>query len=620
MRFAAPLRRILPALNALRSRVALAAIRWVPTEAQRLLLLTMAIGVVCGLAAVAFHEAIRLSEEHVIDRVAGVRSSAWWIVLTLAVPAAGGLAVGAVLEFLIPSARGSGIPQVKAAYAGKVGRVRLRDAVSKFILTTVQIGSGASLGREGPTVQICAGLATALGRFARVSPHAQRRLLPVGAAAGVAAAFNAPIAAVTFTIEEIVGKLDETVLSGVIVAAALAAVIERSILGTHPVFNVPSGYGLDDARSLLVYALLGVAAAFVSLAFTEVLLRLRRAFRKQRFVPGWARPGVGGLVTGACAIAAVFAVDTTGVTGGGYVTLGKALSGQLAVQVMVVVGLAKLVATSFSYSSGGAGGIFAPTLFVGAMLGGSFGFVDVLLFDHPKSTMGAFALVGMGAVFSGTIRAPMTSVLIIVEMTSGYSLILPLMIANMSAFILARHFRPKPIYESLLAQDGIKLDDRHLVEALEHLTLADLVVKDRPFVSFEPGVRAGDVLVRTSTPSWQDVFPVLDAEARMIGVITNEELRILAASPELALIVNASDLMRPPVGVLQNDPLRKAFETMRAEGIRELPVLDRDDRVVGFIDEGSLAHAYLQASAPRSSTFIPAPPDTSPSISRLKRG
>lgn len=579
-----------------------AALRLVPTEAQRLLILTAAIGVVCGLAAVLFHEAIRVAEAALITRAATFRGRGW-IAWMLAIPTVGGLVVGFLLTRFFPQARGSGIPQVKASFAQKVGRVRLRDAVAKFGLSTLQIGAGASLGREGPTVQICAGIAGALGRAARVSPQAQRRLIPVGVAAGVAAAFNAPIAAVTFTIEEIVGKLDEAVLSGVILAAALAAVIERSILGEHPVFDVPEQYGLDDARSIALYAALGVAAGLVSVLFTDLLLGLRVRFRTMSWPPAWARPAIGGFATGALAVAVILLVDTQGVTGGGYASLRSALHGDLPVRVMLVLCVAKILATAFSYSSGGAGGIFAPTLFIGAMLGGAFGSLDVQVFDHPAKTMGAFALVGMGAVFSGTIRAPMTSVLIIVEMTSGYALILPLMIANMTAYLLARRMRPRTIYEALLAQDGITFEHGHLVDALERMTLADLVVRDRAFVSFEPAAGAAEVLARTSEPSWQDVFPVLDASARMIGVITNEELRILAAEPELGLIVTAADLMRPPVAVTADDPLRKAFATMRAEGIRELPVVDDEQRVIGFIDEGALAHAYLEASSARSSKF-----------------
>jgi CIC family chloride channel protein len=589
------------AIARVRTRLTVLGLRIAPSEAQRLLALTMAIGVVCGLAAVAFHEAIRVSETAFLA-LANPSTSRTWFVWMMLLPALGGLVAGALLSRFFPEARGSGIPQVKAHYAGQRGRIRLRDAIAKFFLAALQIGSGASLGREGPTVQICAGIAAVLGRIARLSPQARRRLVPVGAAAGIAAAFNAPIAAVTFTIEEIIGKLDETLLSGVIIAAALAAVIERSILGEHPVFDVPQHHGLDDARSLLLYALLGVTAAFVSIAFTDLLLHLRTRFRAMLRIPEWARPALGGLVTGALAVAVIFAVGSRGVTGGGYETLRKALSGALSVRVMLVLCAAKLVATCFSYSSGGAGGIFAPVLFIGAMLGGAFGWLDVTLFDHPTHTTAAFALVGMGAVFSGAIRAPMTSVLIIVEMTSGYGLILPLMIANMSAYIIARRFRPPTIYEALLAQDGIAIEDQHLGEVLDRFALKDLVASDRAFVVFERHVRADEILRVAREPSWQTVFPVLDADGRVTGIITNEELKILVTEPDLLPLANAADLMRPAVTVTVRESLRGALTKMRLEGVRELPVVDDDQRVIGFIDEGALAHLYLD--------HVPAPPSS----------
>ncbi|HEY8079637.1 MAG TPA: chloride channel protein [Labilithrix sp.] len=578
-----------------RARLSILALRAVPTEAQRLLALTIAIGAVCGLVAVAFHEAIRLAEAAFLGLIDS-GSSKLWILWSLIIPTGGALIAGALLARFFPDARGSGIPQVKASYAGKRDRVRLRDSVAKFFLAALQIGSGASLGREGPTVQICAGVATALGRLVRVSPQAQRKLLPVGAAAGIAAAFNAPIAAVTFTIEEIIGKLDETLLSGVIVAAALAAAIERSILGAHPVFDVPGRHGLDDARSLILYALLGVAAAGVSIAFCDLLLGLRRAFRSMRRLPPWAQPAVGGLVTGAIAVLTLLAIHTPGVTGGGYETLRGALAGELGVRVMLVLCVAKLVATCFSYSSGGAGGIFAPVLFIGAMLGGAFGWLDVTLFHHPSRAAAAFALVGMGAVFSGAIRAPMTSVLIIIEMTSGYELILPLMIANMSAYVIARRFRPQTIYEALLAQDGITFEEHRLGEALDGVALSDVVASDRAFVTFERHVRADEILRVAREPSWQTVFPVIDSEGRLTGIITQDELRVLVSEPDLLPLVNAVDLMRPPVTITVRDTLRRALERMRSEQVRELPVVDDENRVIGFVDEGALAHLYLRAT------------------------
>src|SRR5580704_17275280 len=274
-----------------------AELHFAPTEAQRLFFLTILIGIVCGFAAVAFHLSITLASHALIDQAMSAPGLSWigWTVVT---PTLGALACGVLLQYVVPNDRGSGIPQVKVAFAVGGGRLRLRDSVGNFLVGALQLGSGSSLGREGPTVQICAGVASFLGRITGVPPKAMRRLIPVGAAAGIAAAFNAPIAAVTFTIEEVVGNLDKSVLSGVIVAAALSAVIERSILGEHPVFDVQSGLGLHHASSLLAYAALGVAAAFVSTVFTDSLLALRMRMRSLKRLPPWAHPAVGGLVTG----------------------------------------------------------------------------------------------------------------------------------------------------------------------------------------------------------------------------------------------------------------------------------------------------------------------------------
>jgi CIC family chloride channel protein len=566
-----------------------AEVRLVPTETQRLFALTIIIGASCGLAAVAFHRAIQIAEILLIDRAMAVPNASW-IFWTIATPTVGGLLAGALLEFVVPQARGSGIPQVKAAFAQRGRRVRFRDAVGKFLVSTLQIGSGASLGREGPTVHICAGIASLLGRAARVSPRSLRRLLPVGAAAGIAAAFNAPIAAVTFTIEEVVGDLDKTVLSGVIIAAALAAIIERSVLGEHPVFTIPSGYGLHHPSSLLIYALLGIAAALVAVAFTDSLLGLRLWFRRLSALPPWTRPAVGGLATGILAVLAVELLHTGGVTGGGYAVLADALQGKLAVKAMLALCVMKLAATVLSYSSGGAGGIFAPALFLGGMLGGVFGVLDVRLFHHEPDSIGAFALVGMGAVFSGIIRAPMTSVLIIVEMTNGHSLILPLMIANMTAYGLARRLRPAPIYEALLDQDGIHLREKAVSDALESISLKDVLVTGE-LVSFAANAPAGDLLESALT---QEVYPVLGPSGILVGIITDEDLELVRAEPELVLLVNAGDVMRPAVAVRPEDDLHTALERMLENGVRRLPVVDGEGHLKGSVDEAAIGKAYLR--------------------------
>ena len=430
--------------------------RRLPNERQRLLALTIVAGGACGLAAVAFHVSIGWLEWLLIDRANSAHGHTWifWTVLS---PALGGLIVGLGLNYWAPAAAGSGIPQVKVAFALRYGLITLRETIGKFILCAAQIGSGASLGLEGPTVQICAGVSSLLGRVAKLNPQYRRRMTSVGMAAGIAAAFNAPIAAVTFTIEELVGDLDQTMLSGVIVAAAVAAVVEHSILGTTPVFRVPRPYSLVKASSLVWYAVLGVLAAVVSVAFTDSLLFVRARFKRFTSLPRWVHPALGGLATGALAVLGLYFFHMNGIAGDPYKTLTLALSGTLPLLLMVVFCVLKLLATVSSYSSGGSGGIFAPSLFMGGMLGGAVGYIDVTLLHHSADAIGAFAVVGMGAVFAGIVRAPMTSVLIVFEMTGGYGLVLPLMIANMTAFALARHWRKLPVYEALLAQDGIVL-------------------------------------------------------------------------------------------------------------------------------------------------------------------
>lgn len=514
-------------LHAINIRFLRLFIRLLPSENQRVFGLTLVIGLVCGLAAVAFHLTIRFVEANLID-VALNASGYSWIWLTILVPVLGGLLCGWLLENLVPDARGSGIPQVKVAYAVKGGRMPFRVAVGKFFISALQIGSGASLGREGPTVQICAGIATLFGRIAALSRENLTRLLPVGVAAGIAAAFNAPIAAVTFTIEEIVGDLDETILSGVVVAAALAAIVERGILGEHPVFTVPENYGFHYASSLIFFALLGIAASAVSIAFTDSLLFLRNKFQNLKRLPVWMRPSIGGAVTGILAVVALLWLKTTGITGGGYDTLSAGLSGKMAVQVMIALCIMKIVATVFSYASGGAGGIFAPTLFIGAMLGGVFGFLDVNLLNHGDNELGAFALVGMGAVFAGIIRAPITSVIIIFEMTGAYSLILPLMLANATSYIIAQRLRPKPIYEALLEQDGIELPhhERSNKKVLEAIKV-EQAMSQNP-VSLKKSMTVAEA-VKFAQGFDYSSFPIVDENKRYVGIISESRLRRLLA-------------------------------------------------------------------------------------------
>lgn len=553
----------------------------IPTESQRVLGLTLIVGAVCGLVAVAFHVAILAAEDILIDQ-AYAREGGTALLLLILIPAIGGLLSGFALHYLVPGARGSGIPQVKVAYEIKGGHLPIRDAIGKFFISSFQIGAGAALGREGPTVHICAGVASLLGRAAALSHRNMRRMLPVGVAAGIAAAFNAPIAAVTFTIEEVVGDLDHTVLSGVIVAAAIAAVIERAILGEHPVFTTTQNFGLHFASSLFLYAALGIAAAFVSLAFSRSLLLVRGFFSNIKNLPPWSLPMIGGAATGLIAAAALYFLGTEGITGGGYDVLSLSLTGTMALKVMAALCLMKLAATVFSYSSGGAGGIFAPVLFIGAMLGGSIGYLDIALFGHPESEIGAFALVGMGAVFAGVIRAPITSVLIIFEMTGSYGLILPLMLANMTSYVIARKYSPLPIYDALLDQDRVFLPNRSKTPTheLEKLSVGSAMTTD--VIALRTGIMLKEAL-RKIIDLEITTFPVVDHKDRCLGFVTRSRLErnIVENGPDHPI----QEIMGRPHMIYPENSISQAVLKMNQHKVLKLFVVEAggDSRLVGVL-------------------------------------
>lgn len=565
-----------------------------PTERSRLFILTLVIGGVCGLAAVAFHASIRSASALLIDRSLSAAGDAW-IVWAIVTPTLGAFVAGILLEYVAPNARGSGIPLVKYVYAVKSGRLRLRDALAKFGVASIQLGTGSALGREGPTVQICASLASSLGRVFAISPNNLRRLIPVGAAAGIAAAFNAPVAAVTFTIEEIVGDLDQTVLSGVVVAAALAAAVEHSVLGGHPVFNVPGSYELEHPSSLFTYALLGVAAAIVSHVFYRLLLGLRAGFRSRSASASALLPALGGIVTGGLAVGVSLSIGAQGVLGDGYGTLSAALVGRVSLQVMLVLIVAKLVATVLCYSTGGAGGIFAPVLFIGGMLGGVFGHLDGVMLAHPVAEFGAFALVGMGAFFAAVIRAPITSVLIIFEMTRGYGLILPLMIANTVAYALARTWHPVPIYEALLEQDGKRLPHtQRTAAAFSALHVSEAMTTE--LVTLAGSETIDGALERIKALGFS-MYPVLDDDGALQGLVSEAALRRCVAEGRGDLPVASQS--RPETYLQSDMPLVDAVATMNAVGARQMAVVEPShgqSRLAGVLAMSDVMRAHTHAA------------------------
>src|SRR5271170_4357227 len=420
---------------------------WASCFAQRqdriLLLLSILIGALTGLAVVAFI----LLTERLGMRLYPVGSAAWHRVL---IPAVGSLGMGYLLFRYFPDARGSGVPQTKAALYARDGVITFRTVVGKFFCTAATLASGIPLGREGPSVQVGGGIASVLGRRLGLRTENVKALIPVGAAAAIAAAFNTPLAAVVFALEEIVGDLNAPVLGSVVLASATSWLVLRLFLGNNPLFQVPQ-YQLLHPIEFFLYAVLGVVGGFVSVAFTKLLLGMRLWFRTLPTWTRWFQPAAGGVVAG------LIAWRVPQVLGVGYGYVGDVLNNNMALKLMALLVVFKLVAVTTSYASGNAGGIFGPSLFIGAMLGGTLGSVAHHLLPAYTALPGAYALVGMGTLFAGILRAPMTSVLMIFETTHDYAVIVPLMISNMVSFFISARFQPQPIYESLAIQDGIHL-------------------------------------------------------------------------------------------------------------------------------------------------------------------
>jgi len=369
----------------------------------------------------------------------------------LLAPTLVGLVVAALVIHVFPRARGSGVNQTKAALYIYNGFVPFRTAVGKFITAALAIGAGHSLGPEDPSLQIGAGIASGLGRWLRLSREKVRLIAPVGAAAGLAAAFNAPISAVLFVIEEVIGRWSASILGSVVLASISSVVVARWFLGEEPLFRIPA-VELARPEELLAYAVLGVIGGIAAVIFAKAIGKLRPMAKA---LPRWTQyfqPAIAGLLIG---LIGYFGAPQ--VMGAGYQFMDQAIHNQYTWQMLAMLAGLKILSTTLSFVSGTPGGMFAPTLFIGAMLGGAVGGVESRLFPHLTGSLGTYALVGMGVLFAGFLRAPMTSVFMVLEVTGSYSIIVPVILANTIAYLLSRSLQPVPLFDMLTIQDGTPL-------------------------------------------------------------------------------------------------------------------------------------------------------------------
>jgi len=554
--------------------------RWISFASQReeqvFLALTLLIGALVGLAVVAF---IVLTERLGM-RLYPVGSQAWRRVL---VPIVGSLAMGYLLARYFPNARGSGVPQAKAALFARDGYISLRTVLGKFFCTATTLASGIPLGREGPSVQVGAGIASVLGRRLGLRPEKVKALLPVGAAAAIAAAFNTPMAAVLFSLEEVMGDLNAPILGSVVIASATSWAILRALLGNNPLFHVPQ-YELVHPGELAIYAVLGIAGGFLSAAFTKLLIGMRTRFlllpRKTR----WCHPMVGGVLVG---LMGWFVPQALGV---GYSYVGDALNNHMALKLMALLVVLKLFGVTVSYASGNAGGIFGPALFLGAMLGGTIGSVAHHFFPLATALPGAYALVGMGALFAGIVRAPMTSVLMIFEMTHDYAVIVPLMIANLASLFISSRLQKQPIYEALAHQDGIHLPDAKSRSGFGQRKVFQAMRNATESLTAQTTVHNAIELIGASQfRAW----PLMD-EGSIVGVLSKARLTnaVNEGKAEDSLLSLLDTIEFPHVHA--DHALHVALERMSSAHIDILPVVNRADvhKLEGIVTLRDILDSY----------------------------
>ena len=504
--------------------------RFQPSEKAVLIGTAVVVGVGTGFGAVGFIKLIGLIQrtffnggEQVFPFLGGA--------LIIIIPMIGGLLAGPIISFFASEAKGHGVPEVMQAIALRGGRIRPRVVVAKILASSLCIGSGGSAGREGPIVQVGAALGSSLGQWLRLSDNRIRNLVACGAAAGIAATFNAPIAGVIFAMEIILGELHLGDLGNVVISAVTASTIARIFLGEQPAFAVTADYGMGAPWEIFLYVLLGALAAFAAVGFTRMLYWFEDKFDGWRF-PDALKPAVGGLLLGLLAfVFGIFVVNGPTLSsdnnipyifGAGFGVIESSLKGNFPFWLLFVLVILKPLATSLTLGSGNSGGVFAPGLFTGAVLGGALGKLLEIILPGASINSGAFAIAGMAAVFAGAARAPFTAILIVFEMTDDYRMIIPLMAAVVTTLVISERLMKESIYTLKLARRGIRIQRGRDVDVMESVHVHEVMVKEPIVVSVDLPIT---ILAEKFIETGRHGFPVIDEHNQLFGVVSLEDYR-----------------------------------------------------------------------------------------------
>lgn len=566
------------------------------------------VGLATGLGAVLFRFMIRAVDWAGYTWLPTV-TSGWGKTYVVLMPTVGGLLTGVLVYLFAREAKGHGVPEVMEAVALKGGRIRPVVAVVKSLASSLCIGSGGSVGREGPIVQIGAALGSATGQLLRLSDERFRNLVACGAAGGIAATFNAPIAGVIFALEVILGEFSVEYFSNVVISAVAASAVGQHILGNVSTFHVPMEYSLKSTWEFCLYPILGILAAFAGVAFVRMLYWFEDLFARFDRIPEVVQPALGGALLGGLAL--VYPLVTAAewevrpqVFNVGYEVIGQALSNDLLLGVAASLVVLKLMATCLTLGSGGSGGIFAPSLFMGAMLGTAFGLFVERLFPGIAAPAGAYALVGMAAVFAGAAHAPITAVIILFELTGDYRIILPLMLTVVVATIVSqRALRGESIYTLKLTRRGVRLQHAPGLDVLEGVAVSEVMQRQVAIVDTEATL---DDVSQTFRRTQRRGLPVLEQEGKLWGIVTLSDLEEAAAhgAPPTAVVTEAGTPWGQLVLSYPDESLGTVLVRLGTRGLGHMPVVSRDDprNFLGLVRRQDIIRAYHLALSGRFKT------------------
>ncbi len=516
--------------------------------------------------------------------ILSIAPSVPWYFLPL-IPMAGGLIIGPLSHFFPTEAKGHGVPEVMQSIALKNGIIKPRTILLRTLASAVCIGSGGSAGREGPIVQIGSSIGSAFGQLFNMSAERIKVLVGCGAAGGIAATFNAPLAGVIFSMEIILGVFSIRTFTPVVISSVTATVVSHAFHGNTPAFIVPS-YQIVSYWEILFYIILGLLSGLIARLYIVTLYWSEDYFEKKINIHPVLKPAIGGLLIGCLAI------FLPQIMGNGYEAMDMALNGQMVWHITFILIFMKIIATSITLGSGGSGGVFAPALFIGAMLGGTFGSLVHYIFPDITATNGAYALVGMGSVIAAAAHAPMTNILILFELTNDYKIILPIMASCIIATSVVRYLSKDSIYTLKLRRRGINIQQGREVSIMGSIKVGDVMDKKVETILETTPFKRILTIISRSTNSY---FPVVNSKHKMVAILSFSDIREVMFEEGLKDLVVAKDFAATEVISLSpKDNLNEALEKFAAIDVAQLPVVDskNQDRVIGMLSRGDLISAY----------------------------